>query len=128
MHRTTTYRLDVANDTATLTIEATLAQPELNALLGRCRELAGHVATLHVDLRPLGAMCANDVDVVRAALNAWRQTRGGSFHLTTSHLVATCRQIAAPPAPVWSPANAARSRDPHGAKVRDYCAADSFRI
>ena len=128
MYRTLAYQLDVANDTATLTIATALAPPEVSVLLGRCRELAAHIATLHIDLRSLGAMRASDVDVVRAALNAWRLARGGSFQLTTSHLVATCRQIAAAPTPVWSSTNTERRRETNGGMVRDYCVAESFRI
>ena len=52
---------------------------------------------------------------------AWRQTRGGSFQLTTSYLVATCRQVAAAPTPVWSSMNTERRREMSGSKVRDYC-------
>ena len=106
MYRTPPYQLDVANDTAILTIGAMLAQPDVSDLVRRCRELAAHVATLQIDLRPLGVMRATEMDVVRAALHAWRQAHGGSFQLTTSYLVATCRQMAAPPVPVWSSTNA----------------------
>lgn len=99
---TTTYQLDVDNDAATIVIAGTLSPADISALIGRCRELAAHVVTLRIDARSLGAMSAGDVEVVRAVLLAWRQTRGGSFQLTSSHLMATCRQVAAPPAPVWS--------------------------
>ena len=102
MRTTPAYRFDVQNDTAVLSISDTLDQVALSAILGRCRELEPHVVTLQLDLRPLGAISDAESSAIRLILHTWRQARGGSFRLTTTHLVATCRQVAAPPASAWS--------------------------
>jgi hypothetical protein len=104
-----TYRFDIQNDTAILSIGSTLDQAALAAILGRCRELEPHIVTLQLDLRPLGAISDAETSAIRLILHTWRQARGGSFRLTTTHLVATCQQVAAAPEPAWGALNVPRA-------------------
>lgn len=119
------YQLDVTHDTAIITIASALEQSDIVAILHRCRSLPEHVVTLQVDLRPMGMMSDPEATVVRLILHVWRKARGGSFRLTTTHLVATCRQVVAPPAAAWSPGSQAV---PFAWSMRGSRAAQAVRV
>ena len=83
------YQLELAGEGATLYIAGHLADSHVSTLSAVCAELPEHVRTLRLDLRAVGSMTAEATRAVRALLQNWRLRRKGSYHLSTSYLVAT---------------------------------------
>jgi len=94
------YQLEQTNECATLYLAGGLAPHDATALEAVCASLPATVRTLRLDLRALGAVSAEAMDVIRRVLRYWEASRGGEFRLSTSHLMATYR----PAQPSWAPA------------------------
>jgi hypothetical protein len=94
------YQLEVAGGTATLYVASGLDDRSVYTLIEVCRLLPAHVRTLRLDLSALGTMTAEATGAVRLLLRHWRDDRHGEFRLSTSYLVATCREVDTPVHPV----------------------------
>lgn len=90
------YQLEQTNETATLYLRGALGHENVPTLVGVCDSLPTSTRTLRLDLRSLGILTSEGLDVVRRLLNHWRSSRCGEFRLTTSHLLATCRPVETP--------------------------------
>ena len=96
------YQLELTGETATLYVTGSLGYEHVDTLIHACASTPAR--TLRVDLHGLGILSADATGAVRQLLHFWRDSRRGEFRLTTSHLVATLREVrdvTAVPAPGW---------------------------
>lgn len=99
MRQAKQYQLEQTSESATLYVTGGLAQHDAPALFALCDSLPASVNVLRLDLRAVGQLSADAIDVIRRLLRHWGATRHGEFRLSTSHLMATYR-----PAPPQEPA------------------------
>lgn len=91
------HQLEMVNETATLYVSGALGAGDVGTLIQTCRAMPSRVRTLRLDLHGLGQLSAEATDAVRALLTHWRENRHGEFRLSTSHLLATLRDVAVMP-------------------------------
>lgn len=106
------YQLEQTNQAATLYVAGSLARHDAPALLALCNSLPTTVSILRVDLRAVGSLSADAIDVIRRLLRHWAASRRGEFRLSTSHLVATYRpaepsEVVPMAMPAWGSMNEA---------------------
>jgi ABC-type transporter Mla MlaB component len=100
------HQLEVVGETATLYITGSLGREHIDTLIDVCAAAPSRARTLRLDLHGLGQLSAESINAVRQLLRFWRDTRQGEFRLTTSHMLATLREVrdARVPAPTdWYP-------------------------
>jgi len=85
------YQLEQTSESATLYLAGGLTLVDGPALLAVCDSLPTTVGILRLDLRALGYLSAEAIDVIRRLLRHWGAQRRGEFRLSTSHLMATYR-------------------------------------
>jgi hypothetical protein len=85
------FQLEQTSESATLYLAGRLTLADGPALLAACDSLPTTVSTLRLDLRALGYLSAEAIDVIRRLLRHWSAERRGEFRLSTSHLMATYR-------------------------------------
>lgn len=83
------YQFELTSESATLYLAGGIARHDAPALMALCDALPRTVRTLRLDLRAIGAVSAEALEVVRRLLRHWGASRRGEFRLSTSHLVAT---------------------------------------
>jgi ABC-type transporter Mla MlaB component len=88
------HQLELADETATLYVQGTLGYDDVSSLIRTCRAMPRRVRTLRLDLHGLGQLSAEATGTVRLLLEHWRQSRNGEFRLSTTHMVATLRDVA----------------------------------
>jgi len=93
------HQLEIVGETATLYVGGTLGYDDVDALIQACAAIPSRVRTLRVDLHSLGQLSAEATGTVRLLLSHWRESRHGEFRLTTSHMLATLREVTDPPVP-----------------------------
>jgi hypothetical protein len=93
------YQVEMVGETATLYVSGTLGLANAGTLTRLCTTMPGRVRTLRVDLHGLGQLSADAMAAVRLLLAHWRLSRHGEFHLSTSHLMATLREVGESRAP-----------------------------
>lgn len=93
------HQLELVGRTATLYVSGALGYEHVETLIGACAMAPNRARTLRVDLHALGQLSADAIGAVRQILHYWRDSRQGDFHLTTSHMVATLREV--PRRDVW---------------------------
>jgi len=98
------HQLEVVGATATLYVSGTLAYEHVGKLIELCGAMPSRVRTLRVDLHGLGQLSADATGAVRMLLQHWRESRNGEYRLSTSHMVATLREVteATPSPAMWS--------------------------
>lgn len=105
------YQLEQTTESATLYVGGRLARHDAPALLALCDSLPTTVTILRLDLRAVGYLSGDAIDVIRRLLRRWSTRRGGEFRLSTSHLLATYRPAErtepAVPALAWGSMNEA---------------------
>ena len=87
------HQLELVGRTATLYVSGALGYEHVDTLIGACSMAPDRARTLRVDLHALGQLSADALGAVRQILHYWRDTRRGDFRLTTSHMVATLREV-----------------------------------
>ena len=65
------YQLEQTNESATLYLAGGLAQADAPALLALCDSLPKSVTVLRLDLRAIGYLSADAIDVIRRLLRRW---------------------------------------------------------
>ncbi len=85
------YQIEQTSEAATVYVAGDLSQHDAPALLALCSSLPTTVSILRLDLRAVGQLSADTIDVIRRLLRHWSASRGGEFRLSTSHLLATYR-------------------------------------
>jgi ABC-type transporter Mla MlaB component len=90
------HQVEIVGDTATLYITGTLGLEHGEALACVCDAFPSGVRTLRLDLQGLGQLSAEATSAVRLLLRHWRDARHGEFRLTTTHMLATLREVASP--------------------------------
>lgn len=93
------HQLELVGRTATLYVSGALGYEHVETLIGACAMAPARARTLRVDLHALGQLSADAIGAVRQILHYWRDSRQGDFRLTTSHMVATLREV--PRRDVW---------------------------
>ena len=106
------YQLEQTNESATLYLAGGLARADAPALLALCSALPTTVRILRLDLRAIGSLSAEAIEVIRRLLRDWGSNRRGEFRLSTSHLMATYRpaeplDVAPLPVLSWTSGNEA---------------------
>lgn len=106
------HQLEQTNESATLYLAGGLAHTDAPALLALCDSLPRSVSILRLDLRAIGYLSAEAIDVIRRLLRQWGANRRGEFRLSTSHLMATYRpaeprELAPVPSMLWESMNEA---------------------
>ena len=87
------HQLELVGRTATLYVSGALGYEHVETLIGACAMAPARARTLRVDLHALGQLSADAIGAVRQILHYWRDSRQGDFRLTTSHMVATLREV-----------------------------------
>ena len=87
------HQLELVGRTATLYVTGALGYEHVETLIGACSMAPLRARTLRVDLHALGQLSADALGAVRQILHYWRDSRQGEFRLTTSHMVATLRDV-----------------------------------
>jgi hypothetical protein len=87
------YQVEMVGETATLYVSGALGLENAGTLTRLCTAMPGRVRTLRVDLQGLGQLSADAMAAVRLLLAHWRLSRHGEFRLSTSHLMATLREV-----------------------------------
>lgn len=87
------HQLELVGDTATLYITGSLGPRHVDTLIRVCAEAPARVRTLRLDVHGLGQLSAESIGALRELLCFWRDTRRGEFRLTTSHMLATLREV-----------------------------------
>jgi hypothetical protein len=87
------HQLELAGRTATLYVSGALSYEHVDTLIAVCAMAPPRARTLRVDLHALDQLSADALDAVRLILHYWRDSRHGDFRLTTSHMVATLREV-----------------------------------
>lgn len=87
------HQLELVGRTATLYVTGALGYDDVETLIHACATAPARARTLRVDLHALGQLSADALGAVRQILHYWRDTRHGDFRLTTSHMVATLREV-----------------------------------
>ena len=87
------HQLELVGRTATLYVTGALGYEHVDTLIGVCAMAPARARTLRVDLHALGQLSADALGAVREILHYWRDSRHGDFRLTTSHMVATLREV-----------------------------------
>jgi ABC-type transporter Mla MlaB component len=93
------YQVEMVGETATLYVSGALGREDAGTLVQLCAGMPALVRTLRLDLHGLGQLSAEAIATVRLLLLHWQQSRHGEFRLSTSHLLATLREVAVVPAP-----------------------------
>lgn len=106
------YQLEQTSESATLYLAGGLSRDDAPSLLAICDSLPRTVGILRLDLRAMGYLSADAMDVIRGLLRHWAANRGGEFRLSTSHLLATYRpaeprEISPMPVLAWGSKNEA---------------------
>ena len=85
------HDLEISDGAATLYLGGILARADVFALRRLCAEIPEHVRTLRLDLHGVARLEEGAMDVVRAIVRYWRDSRRGSCRLSfaSQHLVAT---------------------------------------
>lgn len=87
------HQIELVGRTATLYVSGALGYEHVDTLIGVCAMAPPGARTLRVDLHALGQLSADALGAVRQILHYWRDSRRGDFRLTTSHMVATLREV-----------------------------------
>lgn len=87
------HQIELVGQTATLYVTGELGYEHVETLVGACAMAPARARTLRVDLHALGQLSADAIGAVRQILHYWRDSRHGDFRLTTSHMVATLREV-----------------------------------
>lgn len=87
------HQLEIVGGTATLYIGGTLGYESADALIDLCTAIPIRVRTLRLDLHGLGQLSADATGTIRLLLRHWRESRRGDFRLSTSHMLATLREV-----------------------------------
>lgn len=87
------HQLELSGDTATLYISGALGEEHVSLLTGACAAIPARARTLRMDLHGLGPLSAENIGAVRQLLRFWRESRHGDFRLSTSHMLATLRDV-----------------------------------
>lgn len=93
MIRRMDHQLELVGETATLYITGSLGREHVDTLIAACAAAPARARTLRLDLHGLGQLSAESISAVRPLLRFWRDTRHGDFRLTTSHMLATLREV-----------------------------------
>jgi ABC-type transporter Mla MlaB component len=87
------FQLETIGETATLYVHGELSYEDFGTLISLCDSIHDSVRTLRLDLHGVGQLSAEATYTVRLLLKYWRETRRGEFRLTTSHMLATLRNM-----------------------------------
>jgi ABC-type transporter Mla MlaB component len=86
-------QVEMVGETATLYVNGALGRENLGTLVHLCAAMPERVRNLRVDLHGLGQLSADAMAAVRLLPAHWQHSRHGEFRLSTSHLLATLRDV-----------------------------------